>query len=99
MIEQNRILLVGRQRDYLDSVSRLLESVGFLVTGTLSDAVAIDLVGSSDYGALLIGDEVPQSDGRYITREARNRKPSLPVIVVYAPESVLTQLKQAGIRV
>ena len=99
MIVQNRILVVGRQQERVDRVTRLLESVGCIVTGTLTDAVAIDLAGSSDYDALLIEEEVPQSDGRYITREARSKKPSLPVIVVHGPESVLTQLKQAGITV
>ena len=99
MIEQNRILVVGRQWADMNRVTRLLESVGCIATGTLSDAVAIDFVGSSDYDALLIAEEVPQSDARYITMEARSKKPSLPVIVVHSPESVLTQLKQAGIRV
>jgi len=97
MNNQHRILIVGREQDITDSVTRLLESVGCIVTATLSDGVAIDLAGSSDYDALLIGDEVPDPDARYVASEARNRKPSLPVIVMRGPEAILTQLRQAGI--
>ena len=81
----------------MDRVTRLLESVGCIVAGTMSDAVVIDLATSSDYDALLIGGEVPQSDGGYVTTKARNEKPSMPVIIVNSPESVLTQLRQAGL--
>ena len=81
----------------MDKIARLLEGVGCIVTGTLSDAVGIDLAGSSDYDALLIAEEVPQSDSRYVTTRARDNKPSMPVIVVHDPKSVLTQLRQAGI--
>ena len=97
MDEHHRILVVGRQQKSMDKVTRLLESVGCIVTGTLSDAVAIDLAGSSDYDALLIAEEVPQSDSRYVTTKARDNKPAMPVIVVHGSKSVLTQLKQAGL--
>ena len=83
----------------MDQVARLLEGVGCIVTSTLDDAVAIDLAGSSDYDALLIGEEVSQSDCRYVTTRARDKKPSMPVILMNGPESVLTQLRQAGIKV
>lgn len=97
MDSQNRILIVGRQQDYLDSVTHLLESIGCVVVGTLSDVVAIDLAVSSKYDALLISDEVPQSDGGYITRQARNKWPSMPVVRIQTLESVLTQLRLAGV--
>ena len=98
MRDNHRILMVGRRQDVLDRVAGLLEGVGFTVTSTLSDGVAIDMAGSSDFDALLIGDEVSQSDRRYVTVEARKRKPSMAVIVVRGPESILTQVRQAGIQ-
>ena len=98
MAESNRILFMGREWDSMDTVTRILEAVGCTVTGTVSDAVAIDLAVSSDYAALIIDEEVPQADGRYVIREARKMKPSLAVITVRSPESVLTQLQQAGVR-
>ena len=99
MADSNRILVVSRYRDTVDDVTRILEAVGCIVTGTSSDEVAVDLAGSSDYDALLIGDDVPQADGRYLAQEARNRTPSIAVITYRALESVLTQLQQAGIKI
>ena len=98
MNDKNRILIVGRQQGSIDTITRLLEGVGCIVTGTTSDGVAIDLARSSDYDALLIEGEVSHSDGRYVATEARSRKPSLPVIIVQNPESVMTQLRGAGVK-
>ena len=98
MNELNRILVVGREQEYTDRIIGTLERVGCIVTGTLSDGVAIDLAGSSDYDVLLIGDEVSQSDGRYVATESRKKKPSITVVMIQSPDSVLTQLRQAGVR-
>ena len=98
MNERTRILIVGREQEYTDRIIGILEGVGCIVTGTLSDGVAIDLADSADYDVLLIGDEVPQSDGRYVATEARKKKPWITVVMVQSPESVLTQLRQAGVR-
>ena len=97
MNEPNRILIVDNHQDFVDSVTRVLEGVGCIVAGTLSDATAIDLALSSDFNALLIGDEVPKLDAAYITTRARNQKPSLSVIIINNPKSVLTQLRVAGL--
>ena len=99
MADSNRILIVSRYSDTVDDVTRILEAVGCIVTGTSSDEVAVDLAGSSDYDALIIGDDVPDTVGRYLTHQARTRTPSIAVITCRAPESVLTQLQQAGIKI
>ena len=99
MTDSNRILVVSRYDGTVDDVTRILEAVGCIVTGTSSDEVAVDLAGSSDYDALLIGDDVPDTVGRYLTHQARNRTPDIAVITCRSPESVLTQLQQAGIRI
>ena len=61
--------------------------------------MALDLAGTSDYAALLIGGDVPESDRRYVTTEARRMKPAMAVVTVRSLRSVLTQLRQAGITV
>ena len=48
MAESNRILFMGREWASMDTVTRILEAVGCTVTGTVSDAVAIDLAGRSE---------------------------------------------------
>ena len=96
MNQNKRILLVGSQEDLMDSVTRRLEMAGFIVTNTVDHGVAIDLAGSSDYAALLIGGELSQPERLYITTQARRNSPSIVVVVVHSLESVLTQLRQAG---
>ena len=97
MAENNRILILGRQQEVVEKVTRLLEAVGCTVASTLNDEVAIDLAGSSGYDAFIIESEVAENDSRYVTTKARSVNSTIAVIVVSAPESVLTQLRQAGI--
>jgi DNA-binding response OmpR family regulator len=97
MPDNNRILIFGREQESTDVVTRILETAGFIVTGTLDEGVAIDLAGNSDYDILLIGREVSQSDQRYVATRSRNANPDLTVVVVQSTESVLTQLRQAGV--
>ena len=99
MNDKKRILMFGRHQESVDRIAHSLEGVGFTVTSTLNDVVAIDLAGASDYDALLIGEEVPQSDLRYVRAEARKKRSSMRVVIVHSPESVLTQVMQAGIKI
>ena len=94
---ENRILIISREQEFMDQVTRVLEAVGCIVTGTLNDEVAIDLAGSGDFDAMLIGGEVSQLDGGYVRFQAKSHKPSMPVVLVHHPDSVLTQLRHAGI--
>ena len=94
-----RILIVGRHQDRLDRTTAILERVGYIVTGTLDDGVAIDLVGYSQFDALLIDREVPPQDRRYVATQAREADPDTRVVVVENPEAVLTRLRHAGLTI
>ena len=91
-----RILMVGRDQKNLEGTTKILEQVGVIVTGTSDDSIAIDLVGSSQYDALLISRDVSLPDRRYITTQARNLDVDIPVVVLESPESVLIRLRHAG---
>lgn len=97
MDQNNRILLVGREQGTMDQLTGILEMAGFIVTATADDGVAIDLASTSSYGALLIGREVSPVDRRYVATRARKNDSSLAVLVVNSTQSVLTQLRQAGV--
>ena len=99
MIDNNRLLLVGRRQDYMDQLTRTLEMAGYIVTATQDDGVAIDLAGSSSYAALLIGREVSAADRRYVATQSRIKDSLLTVVVVNNPTSILTQLRQAGVAI
>ena len=94
-----RILIVGRHQDRVDRTTAILERVGYIVTSTLDDGVALDLVGSSQFDALLIDREVSPSDRRYVTTQAREADPDTRVVVVENPEAVLTRLRHAGLTI
>ena len=94
-----RILIVGRAQDRVDRTTAILEQVGYIVTGTLDDGVAIDLVGYSQFDALLIDREVSPQDRRYVATQAREADPDTRVVVVESPEAVLTRLRHAGLTI
>jgi len=94
-----RILMVGRDQKSLEGTTKILEQVGVIVTGTSDDSIAIDLVGSSQYDALLISRDVSLPDRRYITTQARNLDVDIPVVVVESPEAVLIRLRHAGVTI
>ena len=91
--------MVGRDQKSLEGTTKILEQVGVIVTGTSDDSIAIDLVGSSQYDALLISRDVSLPDRRYITTQARNLDVDIPVVVVESPEAVLIRLRHAGVNI
>ena len=95
MSGNKRIVILGREASSLDSLTRILEGAGYIVASTTNDGVAIDMVGSSSYDALLIGRDVAEADRRYVANESRNRDTGIVVLTVNSPRSVLTQLSQA----
>ena len=95
MSSNKRIVILGRDASSLDSLTRILEGAGYIVASTTNDGVAIDMVGSSSYDALLIGRDVSEADRRYVATESRNRDVGIVVLTVNSPRSVLTQLSQA----
>ena len=94
-----RILMVGRNQENIDSTTKILEQVGVIVTGTSEDSIAIDLVGSSQFDALLINRDVSLPDQRYFTTQARNLDVDIPIVVVESPEAVLIRLRHAGVSI
>lgn len=94
-MSNKRIVILGRETSNLDSLTRILEGAGYIVASTTNDGVAIDMVGSSSYDALLLGRDVAEVDRRYVATESRSRDIGIVVLTVNSPRSVLTQLSQA----
>lgn len=95
MSNNKRLVVLGRDASGIDQLTRVLEGAGYLVTSTTSDGVAIDMVGSSTYDAMLITRDVSEADRRYVATESRSRDVGLPVLTVNSSRSILTQLQQA----
>ena len=94
MSSNKRIVVLGRNASGIDGLTRILEGAGYIVASTTNDGVAIDMVGTSSYDALLINRDVAEPDRRYVSTESRNRDMGLLVLTVNSPRSVLTQLAQ-----
>ncbi len=90
-----RIVVLGRDSVGIDGLTRILEGAGYIVASTTNDGVAIDMVGSSPYDAVLINRDVAEADRRYVATQARNRDIGILVLTVNSQRSVLTQLSQA----
>ena len=95
MSSNKRLVVLGRDGASIDRLTRILEGAGYIVTSTTNDSVAIDMVGSSTYDAMLVTRDVAEPDRRYVSTEARSRDVGLPVLTVNSPRSILTQLTQA----
>ena len=95
MSNNKRLVVLGRDASGIDRLTRILEGAGYIVTSTTNDGVAIDMVGSSTYDAMLITPDVAENDRRYVATESRSRDIGLPVLTVNSARSILTQLTQA----
>ena len=95
MSSNKRLVVLGRNVSDMDQLTRILEGAGYIVTSTINDGVAIDMVGSSTYDAMLLTRDVAEVDRRYVATEARKRDIGLPVLTVNSSRSILTQLTQS----
>ena len=95
MASNKRIVVLGRNPSGIDGLTKILEGAGYIVASTTNDSVAIDMVASSSFDALLIGRDVPEPDRRYVATESRSRDGGILVLTVNSQRSVLTQLSQA----
>ena len=95
MYSNKRLVVLGRDVSGINRLTRILEGAGYIVTSTTNDGVAIDMVGSSTYDAMLITRDVAEADRRYVATQSRDRDVGLPVLTVNSTRSVLTQLTQA----
>ena len=93
-----RILVVDRRQDDLDSVVALLETNGCIVSGTLNAAVAVDLVSSTTFDAMVVGSAVPQADFASLREDVLRRQPDLRIVESRGTQSVLTLVRQAFAR-
>ena len=93
-----RILVVDRRQDDLDSVVALLETNGCIVSGTLNAAVAVDLVSSTTFDAMVVGSAVPQADFASLREDVLRRQPDLRIVESRGTQSVLTLVWQAFAR-
>ena len=90
-----RILVVDRRQDELDRIVALLEGDGCIVSSTLNDAVAIDLVASSSFDAMVVGDTLTHAEFASLREDVLRRQPHVRIVEARGAQSVLTLVRQA----
>lgn len=79
-----RILVVDDEPQVLRVVSRYLERQGFETKGASDGAMALELVASRNFDAVLSDISMPGLSGLELLRVVRERDPDLPVILMTA---------------
>lgn len=88
-----RILLVEDDPELADSLTRALKAGG-LTVDTLYDGVAADLaLRSEDYALAVLDVGLPRMDGFEVLRQLRERRQTLPVLILTARSEVSDRVR------
>lgn len=88
-----RILLVEDDPELADSLTRALKTGG-LTVDTLHDGVAADLaLRSEDYALTILDVGLPRMDGFEVLRQLRERRQTLPVLILTARSEVSDRVR------
>src|SRR4051812_11520095 len=75
------ILVIGRNKDILDTILRLLNSQPeWKATGALTDEEALRLFSSQRCEIVLLGGGVDETSEKKLTRELRKMSPSVKIV-------------------
>ncbi len=90
------ILLIEDDSVLTDGLIHTLQKTGYVVTATKSGCYAEQLVGAQDFDLIVLDLGLPDMDGLELLRKFRNRKISLPILILTARESMNDRIE--GIR-
>ena len=90
-----RVLVVARERRRADELTAALERAGFLVTSTTSAVTALDLAAYSDFDAVIMAEDMPAAERRYLRAQAIARRPNIVVVSNRSARSAVLQMRQA----
>src|SRR5258706_16220562 len=83
-----RILVVEDEKRIADFVSRGLESAGYAVDVAGDGATASEMAQATEYDLVILDLGLPDVDGLTVPQKIRNRKGSLPVLILSARDAV-----------
>jgi DNA-binding NtrC family response regulator len=90
------ILIVDDERIVLDSCKRVLEADGYSVTLATSADKALESMSAEAFSLILMDIKMPGRDGMSLMREAKEKWPDVPVIIMsgYATNETVTQVSK-----
>src|SRR5689334_8375781 len=83
-----RVLVVEDDRKVADFIQRGLEQDGYAVDVLYEGATAGEQAAVVDYDAVVLDVMLPGRSGFQVLRDVRARKPSLPVLILTAKDSI-----------
>ena len=92
-MEKSNVYIVDDDDGVRDSLQILLESSGHAVRGFASPQEFLDVVGSIDFGCILVDLQMPGMDGLELQHRLRALNVKLPVIVVTAHGDIATAVE------
>ncbi len=88
-----RILVVDDELIVRDSLKEWLQDEGFQVDMAASGAEALEVLGAAEYHLMLLDIKMPGMDGVEVLKQARERHPELPVVMMTAYATVETAVE------
>ena len=88
-----RILLVEDDMPLATALQKSLQVEGFVVNHVNQGKLAINALASDDQDMVILDLGLPDIDGLEILKQLRNRKSSLPVIILTARDSIESKVK------
>lgn len=88
------LLFVEDDPDQIETIPRVLESIGYTVSATHSAAIALSLVDRDPHGfdAVITDFDMPVMNGIELARMLATKMPGVPVIIVSGRERAVEQV-------
>ncbi|NQY88987.1 MAG: response regulator transcription factor [Colwellia sp.] len=88
-----RILLVEDDLPLAKALQRSLQSEGFVVNHVNQGKLALNALSTPDQDMIILDLGLPDIDGLEVLKQLRNKKSSLPVIILTARDSIESKVK------
>ena len=88
-----RVLLVDDEEDFLESLSRRLETRGLKVTGATRGEEAVKLVDHQDFDAIILDLAMPGMDGLETLKRIREKAPESEIIMLTGHSSIKSSVE------
>src|ERR1700722_17950970 len=90
--DASRVILVEDDPALLRSLARIATAAGFEVTTAENGAVALDLLSTTSFDAVVSDIQMPALDGMGLLRALRERGQDVPVVLMSAAPTVETAM-------
>ncbi len=88
-----KVLLVDDEEDFLESLSKRLETRGLKVKGATKGEDAVQMVDEEDFDAIVLDLAMPGMDGLETLKKIREKHPEMEIIMLTGNASIKTSVE------